>query len=602
MNRFRQRILLILLFHPIWMYSQSLMPGFDKEEYTQMMYISAKTSALDSVYYNKFPNPGNFQNHYRSASIGLDNLWELWVDESNKQAAISIRGTTENAESWLANFYAAMVPAKGALTLAENDVFTYHLADDPKAAVHVGWLLSTAFLSKEIIPQINALYDRGIKNVLIVGHSQGGAISYLLTAYLYGLQREHQLPSDIRFKTYCSAAPKPGNLYFAYEYEAMTQGGWAYNVVNASDWVPEMPISIQTLRDFNYSNPFTNAKWMIKKQKFPANLVLKHVYNQLDKPTKKAQKKYEKYLGDMAAQIIKQFIPEFEPPVLYSSNHYVRTGATIVLLPDDNYFQVYPDDSSKLFPHHFHDPYLFLLKQLPESKSKPTVGELAYSPSPPLIAHSKQNLKTTSTKRAFVHSLLGIEWAQTTSLNQMLETNGFLPSENTVFTRGAGFYTLFPKIHLATLFQFSTFSTNQVSGNQSNALRGTTAGTSLGVPIIQSDRWQCVPYIGAVYSWFGVRVSNNQTTATSFNQYLTSNANQHHIATEGFIGNAGVHGSWAPFSGSNFWKSWNFGLRAGYYFPFTRSMKWNTNGYTLPDGPSGNPHGPYACFIIGISI
>lgn len=184
---------------------------------------------------------------------------------------------------------------------------------------------------------------------------------FLLTAYLNNLQVLNQLPSDIRFKTYCSAGPKPGNLYFAYEYEAMTQGGWAYNVVNAADWVPESPMTIQTLNDFNNTNPFINAKLIIKKQKFPKNLALKYVFNQLDKPTKKAQANYEKYLGQMTSKIIKKNIKGFTSPLYHSSNHYVRTGAIIVLMPDEEYFKLFPDDPKTIFVHHFHKPYLHLL-------------------------------------------------------------------------------------------------------------------------------------------------------------------------------------------------------------------------------------------------
>lgn len=342
---------------------QQLNPGFDKNEYKELMFISARTSSLDSGYYNKFPQPAHFKRKYRSASIGLDNLWELWSDDMGK-AVISIRGTTEKAESWLANFYAAMVPAKGKLILNENETFSYQLAVSPKAAVHVGWLLSTAYLSKEIVPKIKEQYQQGTKNILIIGHSQGGAISFLLTSYLYNLQQLNQIPKDIRFKTYCSAAPKPGNLYYAYEYEALTQEGWAYNVVNAADWVPETPISIQTLNDFNNVNPFKNAKLLIKKQKFPKNIVLKRIYNKLDKPTRKAQKNYEKYLGDMTSKIIKKSRKGFSPPLYYSSNHYVRTGVTITLLPNDEYYKQFTEDSTQLFIHHFHKPYLYLLDQL----------------------------------------------------------------------------------------------------------------------------------------------------------------------------------------------------------------------------------------------
>ncbi len=341
-----------------------LKPGFDKNEYKELMFVSARTTAAPE-YYKKFPEPAYFKMIYQSQPIGLDNLWDLWTD-NKKMDVISLRGTTAKPESWLANFYAAMVPAMGELKLNGNEVFPYHLANNPKACVHVGWLLSMAYLSKEIVPRIHEQYNRGIKDFLIMGHSQGGAIAFLLTSHLYHLQDADQLPKDIRFKTYCSAGPKPGNLYYAYEYEAMTQGGWAYNVVNSADWVPETPMSIQTLNDFNNVNPFINARMLIRKQKFPNNLLLKHVYNQLDKPTRKAQRKYEKYLGGMASKIIRKNIHGFNPPSYYNSNHYVRTGNTIVLLANDAYFKVYPDDPANLFPHHFHTQYLWLLDKLPD--------------------------------------------------------------------------------------------------------------------------------------------------------------------------------------------------------------------------------------------
>jgi hypothetical protein len=280
-------------------------------------------------------------------------------------AAISIRGTTENSLSWLANFYSAMVPAKGELKLSPNDIFTYELAQHPNAAVHVGWLLSTAFLSKTIVPKIEASYKAGIKNFYLVGHSQGGGIAFLMTAYLYNLQKQGKLPNDIQFKTYCSAGPKPGNLYFAYEYEAMTQEGWAFNVVNSSDWVPEVPFSVQTTNDFTEVNPFRYAKRMIKTQKFPQNLVLNHMYNRMDKASKKAQKKYQKYLGGVVSDFVKKNIRDFEPPSYYQSNNYVRTGNTIILLGDQDYFDHYPLERENLFRHHYPDAYLFLTNKLP---------------------------------------------------------------------------------------------------------------------------------------------------------------------------------------------------------------------------------------------
>lgn len=342
-------------------YSQ-LKPGFDKEEYKQLMYVSART-VNDTAYSNKFPEPTDYKLKYRSNTIGLDNLWDFWSDGKGT-AALSIRGTTANGLSWLGNVYAAMVPAKGTLEISKTETFNYNLANNPKAAVHVGWLLSTAYLSKDMLPKIDSAYASGTRNFVIMGHSQGGAIAFLLTAHLRNLQTTGRIGKDIQFKTYCSAGPKPGNLYFAYEYEAATQEGWAYNVVNSADWVPETPISIQTANDFNNTNPFTNAKSAIKKTPFPQRLALKHVYKNLDKPTKKAQIKYERYLGKMTSKLIAKSLTEYTPPEYYKSNHYTRTGNTIVLLADEAYYRIYSDSTENIFNHHFHQSYLLLLENI----------------------------------------------------------------------------------------------------------------------------------------------------------------------------------------------------------------------------------------------
>lgn len=344
-------------------FSQSLKPGFDKEEYRELMYLSARTGAIAPTYYANIPEPKRFKRVYRSPIMGLDNLWDLWSDHQST-AVISIRGTTDKPESWMANFYAAMVPAKGELRLSEKDIFKYELASNPKAAVHVGWLLSMAYLSKDMVPKIDSCYKAGIRNILLVGHSQGGAINFLLTSYLYNLQQQKLIPADIRFKTYCSAGPKPGNLYYAYDYEGLTQNGWAFNVVNSADWVPQTPMSIQTLNDYNDTNPFINAKAVIKKQSFWRRIALNHVFNKLNRPTRRAQKNYEKYLGKMTSGFVRKSLKDFVPPDYYRSNDYVRTGAHVVLVADSAYYQLYPDDPKTLFVHHFHQPYLYLLDKL----------------------------------------------------------------------------------------------------------------------------------------------------------------------------------------------------------------------------------------------
>jgi hypothetical protein len=340
-----------------------LKPGFDKAEYIELLKVSARHG--DSAYFNSIPKPDQYEFVYRSPVVGLDNQWDLWTGK-NKVAVISIRGTTLNNISWLANFYAAMVAAKGELQLTENEKFSYDLADNPKAAVHIGWLVGMAFLSKDIIPKMDSLFKKGYKDYLIIGHSQGGSIGFLLRSYINGLQKEGKLPEEMRIKTYCSAGPKPGNLYYAYDYEALTTNGWAFNVVNTADWVPETMISVQTVNDFNTTNPFVNIKPIIKKQKFPKNIFVKYAYNRMYKPTMRAQKNYRKYLGNMVSKYIKQHIKGFQPPEYYHSINYQRAGTTIVLKANEDYYQQFPDDREKIFIHHLHPPYLYLAAQLKE--------------------------------------------------------------------------------------------------------------------------------------------------------------------------------------------------------------------------------------------
>ncbi|MCF0060798.1 lipase family protein [Dyadobacter chenwenxiniae] len=347
--------------------NSKLKPGFDKEEYLELLRMHVllydSTKADTSKPKSVITKPTHFTNVYNSAVVGLDNKWGLWINKTHPIAVLNVRGTTLNPVGWLENFYAAMVPAKGEVKLTNAYTFQYHLADNPKAAVHIGWLIGTAFLARDIIPKIDSCYKAGIKEFLIMGHSQGGAITFLLTSHFYQLQKDKKLPADIRFKTYASASPKAGNTYYAYEYESLIDGGWGYNVVNAADWVPELPFSVQTLDDFNETNPFKNIEPVIKKQKLLTRVALKHAYKQMKKPSEKAQRNYQKYLGNYASKTIIKQLPEFQPPVYFKSNNYVRIGPTIALIPNAEYYKRFPDSEKQIFIHHLPDPYLYLIQK-----------------------------------------------------------------------------------------------------------------------------------------------------------------------------------------------------------------------------------------------
>ena len=84
----------------------------------------------------------------------------------------------------------------------------------------------------------------------------------------------------------------------------------------------------------------------------------------MTKPAKKALKTYQKYLGQFVSKSVKENLDGFEAPEYFQSNDYVRTGTTVVLYPDEDYYKQYPQDKSKAFINHLHPPYLYLANKL----------------------------------------------------------------------------------------------------------------------------------------------------------------------------------------------------------------------------------------------
>ncbi len=355
-------VLLAIFLLPCAAKAQSLKPGFDPDEYTGVLERSA-FSMPGSRPDVTLPKQTDFHKVYSSPEVGMHNMWSLWLNKDNSVMIIHLRGTVPTPDSWIENFYCAMIPATGSLQLDDKTTFNYQFATDPKAMVHVGWAVGVGSMAQDITEHIKNEYALGVKQILIEGHSQGAALSFLLRSYLYYQVQAKLLPQDLTIKTYCSAAPKPGNLYYAYDYEYINRGGWAYTVVNAADWVPELPFSIQSLKDINPTNPLTNVKKGLRKQKLVARLAGSYVYARLNNSTRKAKRKYEKYLGNMLYHQVKKYMKEYTQPHYSGSFAYARAGTPIVLEPDADYYKHFPDTGANMFRNHMAEPYYYLLKK-----------------------------------------------------------------------------------------------------------------------------------------------------------------------------------------------------------------------------------------------
>lgn len=343
--------------------AQKLSPGFDPAEYLDLLAVCEKThndSVLPGIM------EGTKLKHeliYRSPEMGLKNRWEFWLRQDGV-GVVSIRGTVMHPTSWMENFYAAQVPATGMLQINDSTVFNYKLANDARAAVHIGWTIGLAHLGpdiKRVITQMNR--EKNITQFIIMGHSQGGALAFLVTSYLHYLTETNELPAGLNFKSYCSAAPKPGNMYYAYDFDFISRGGKAFTIVNTADWVPESPFTVQTLDDFSSGNPFSNISALLGSQKAVVRWYLKSMYNKMDKGTQKAQRRLDKYLGHKIYSQVKKVLPQFKEPEYAGTSNYMRAGIPIVLQPDAAYKEKFPDDPKKTFLHHLFEPYKMMIKK-----------------------------------------------------------------------------------------------------------------------------------------------------------------------------------------------------------------------------------------------
>jgi histidinol phosphatase-like PHP family hydrolase len=355
--------LLIYFFNYSALHAQDLTPGFSAKEY--LAALSITFGNYDSIM-KASGEASQYKWRYRSKVVGLDNRWWFWQRNDEKQAIITIRGTVATTASWLANVYAVMQPAKGSIKLNDSTTFHYKLAERDDAAVHTGWLLSLGSMAMDMEEKIKEAYSKGVRSIIITGHSQGAAIAYLLRSYIYYRTKEGALPSGITYKTYCSAAPKPGNLFYAYDYDYINKGGWAFTVVNAADWVPETPFSIQQFSDLNPLNPFVIVKSALKKQRYFVRVYAGLVYNKLNKSTTKAARRYRKYLGDKVGKQVHKQLPQLQKLNANTTLNYMRAGTPVILMPDSHYYSRFPNDPLKglgIWVHHSFDAYYLLLQK-----------------------------------------------------------------------------------------------------------------------------------------------------------------------------------------------------------------------------------------------
>jgi len=229
----------LILFFSNNSFSQ-LQKGFDPQEAREMIMICNSFTYLDLYKSDKDIIPTGYTKKYTSKAQGMDNVFQVYTHGSI--GVLNFRGSTANKFSWLANMYSEMLPAEGEIKV-KDVTFNYKMGKDTSSSIHSGYALALAFLHQDILTQIKNLNDQGIYNILITGHSQGGALAVLTRAYLKYVSPSELNPKN-NFKVYAFAMPMVGNRSFAREYNRnFSTPEMSFGLINPEDLVPSMPLS-----------------------------------------------------------------------------------------------------------------------------------------------------------------------------------------------------------------------------------------------------------------------------------------------------------------------------------------------------------------------
>lgn len=352
-----------------------LKPGFDVDELTTTIAMCNSYNFMEQYGSAKTIVPNSFNKVFSSEIIGMDNKFEVYDD--GHVGVINFRGSTNKLISWVENFYSAMIPATGSMKI-EDKTYEYTFAKIDSSAVHAGYALSVLLISERLKEQINNLNQKGISDIIITGHSQGGALATMTRAYLENLP-ESEFAVKNNYKTYAYAQPMCGNKEFANEYnQRFSEQGTSYSIINPKDPVPNLP--------FNYEEEKLITKDKIKgwlfgdadfePTKFGQSALIRLMEGGLTKHIKNSNRLISKIVSFQVGNVE---LPEFVSDINYFPTGEVKelptfeypkiqvdaTGMTEDELADheqDEYGNWFKKEK-RFFQHKSYNYYVYILKE-----------------------------------------------------------------------------------------------------------------------------------------------------------------------------------------------------------------------------------------------
>ena len=70
-----------------------------------------------------------------------------------------------------------------------------------------------------------------------------------------------------------------------------------------------------------------------------------------------------RFFGPVMFRQVRKILPELHEPTYVKGNNYMRAGNPVILMPDKDYYEKFPDSREHIFVHHSFYAYYFLLKK-----------------------------------------------------------------------------------------------------------------------------------------------------------------------------------------------------------------------------------------------
>jgi len=175
---------------------------------------------------------------------------------------ILFRGTITTDE-WMADLLYKQLPAS-AIKLPSY-AFKFDLQ------IHSGFLTTFDSVKPQISPAVSKAIELGATNIVVSGHSLGGAVASLTAVYVYAF-----VTQSLPIRTYTFGKPRFGNIDYAKSLNEKFPNRF-YRVENYSDLVPSIPFaSTPNLQQLRKPFEFQHEGLAVAFNTKLSSLILRH--------------------------------------------------------------------------------------------------------------------------------------------------------------------------------------------------------------------------------------------------------------------------------------------------------------------------------------